>query len=67
MCSSDLAGKFHIYSVATIDEAVALFTGMEPGEAGPDGVFPVESVYGKVAAQLDQFDRAVAERAGFSG
>jgi len=44
---------------------VALFTGAEPGEAGADGLFPPESVYGKVAAQLDAFDRALAERAGY--
>jgi len=58
-------GTFHIYSVKSIDEAVALFTGAEPSAAGADGLFPPESVYGKVAAQLDAFDRALAERAGY--
>lgn len=56
-------GKFHIYSVATIDEAVELFTGMTPGMADKNGLFPDDTVYGKVAAQLDAFDKALTERA----
>lgn len=34
------AGRFHVYAVSRIEEALALFTGMEPGTIGPDGRFP---------------------------
>lgn len=33
-------GRFHVWAVARIEDALALFTGMEPGRLGPDGRFP---------------------------
>jgi len=33
-------GKFRIYAVATVDEAIAILTGMPVGERQPDGAFP---------------------------
>ena len=33
------SGKFHIYSVRTIDEGIALLTGVEAGQRGSDGSF----------------------------
>lgn len=38
------AGQFHIYSVRTIDEGIALFTGAPAGDLGPDGLYPEGSV-----------------------
>ncbi|MEQ9121737.1 MAG: hypothetical protein RIM80_04120, partial [Alphaproteobacteria bacterium] len=55
-------GKFSLYSVATIEDAVELFLGLPAGEADADGIYPPESVYGKVAARLEAFDRALTER-----
>ena len=37
-------GKFHIYSVATIDEGIALLTGKEAGEKMEDGMYPEGTV-----------------------
>ena len=33
-------GRFHVWAVGRIEQALALFTGMEPGRIGPDGRFP---------------------------
>jgi len=45
------AGRFHIWPVDTIEDAVGLFTGLE-----------AEAVYAKVAARLEEFDRILSER-----
>ena len=37
-------GKFHIYTVATIDEGIALLTGKEAGEKKKDGSYPEGTV-----------------------
>jgi len=51
------AGQFHVYSVTTVEQAVALFTG-QPVDARDAGeTWTAESVYGRVAAQLRSFNR----------
>lgn len=61
------AGQFAIYPVATIDEGVALLTGVEAGSRGAGGAFPPESVNGKVEAQLRAFAEARRRFAGDNG
>jgi len=39
------AGKFHIYSIETIEEGVAILTGKEAGEKRPDRTFPEGTVF----------------------
>lgn len=56
------AGKFHIYSVETVEDAIDLFFGMPAGEADANGVYAVETVYGKVQKALEEFDRVLTER-----
>ncbi len=51
-------GKFHIWPVRTIDEGIALLTGVPAGERDPDGVYPPETVNGRVDRKL----RELAER-----
>jgi predicted ATP-dependent protease len=46
------AGKFHVYAVSTADEAIALLTGLEPGERGASGKFPEGSFNRRVEARL---------------
>jgi predicted ATP-dependent protease len=53
------AGRFSVWAVARIDEALELLTGLAAGEAGPDGAYPDRSVNGRVEAGL----AALAERA----
>ena len=46
-------GRFAVWAVRTIDEALTLLTGLPAGERGPDGMYPADSVNGRVEAGLD--------------
>ncbi|MDI1301145.1 MAG: ATP-binding protein [bacterium] len=46
------AKKFVIYAVSRVEEAIELLMGMPAGKADKHGVFPEDSVFGKVAARL---------------
>jgi predicted ATP-dependent protease len=56
------AGRFHFWSVRHIDEAIELFTGVPAGVPDADGVYPADTVYGRIAAQLVAFDIALDAR-----
>lgn len=45
-------GKFHIYTINTIDEAVTLLMGVEAGVRGKDGKFASGTVYDKIEKKL---------------
>ncbi len=47
-------GKFHIWAVSHVDQAVALLTGVEAGEADAEGNYPAGTVNYRVAAKLDE-------------
>ena len=62
-------GKFHIYSVKTIDEGIEILTGVTAGERQPDGTFKEGTVNHKVdrrlremAERLKEFPEFVVER-----
>ena len=46
------AGKFHVYPVRTVDEALELLTGVSAGVPDEDGVFPEHSLNRMVADRL---------------
>jgi lon-related putative ATP-dependent protease len=46
------AGRFHIYPVSTIDEGIALLTGLPAGERDDKGLFPEGSVNQRVEVRL---------------
>jgi len=46
-------GEFHIYPMESVDEGLALFSGIEAGSEGPDGSFPEESFNGRVRSALE--------------
>jgi len=48
-------GKFHIYSVTTIEQGIELLTGMPAGEKGEDGKYPAGTVYDSVSKKLDHY------------
>lgn len=48
-------GRFFVYPVRHINEAIALMTGMDPGEPDEDGVFPEGSFNRRVADRLAEF------------
>jgi len=52
-------GRFHLYAVAHVDDAVELFTGMPVGSAAEARD---DTVYGRVVQTLEQFDAILAER-----
>lgn len=51
------AGKFHIYAVTTIDQAIALLTGLAAGEANTNGEYPANSINGLVTARLAELGK----------
>jgi predicted ATP-dependent protease len=51
--------KFSVHAVSTIDEGIALLTGVAAGERQSDGSYPAASLNGRVQARLKAFaDRA---------
>ncbi|MCG8562305.1 MAG: AAA family ATPase [Hyphomicrobiales bacterium] len=52
------AGQFAVHAVETIDQGIALLTGVAAGVRGPDGRFPEGSVNARVEARLIAFAEA---------
>ncbi|GLQ04800.1 Lon protease family protein [Sneathiella chinensis] len=48
-------GKFNIYPVAHIDEGIELLTGLTAGSPNADGLYPEDTVFGRVQARLKAF------------
>jgi predicted ATP-dependent protease len=53
------AGKFHVYAVNTVDEALELLTGEPAGERGPDGAYPEGSIHGRAEQKLQEMAEAM--------
>ena len=47
-------GKFHIYPIEFIEEGAELLMGIKAGELMPDGMYPPDTIYGKVDRRLRQ-------------
>jgi predicted ATP-dependent protease len=54
-------GKFHIWPVKSIDEGVAMLTGVPAGERQDDGTFPEGTVNFAVAERLKSFAEAMVK------
>ena len=52
------AGEFHIYAVEHIDQGIETLTGLPAGLPDAQGVYPEETINGKVQRRL----KAMAER-----
>lgn len=50
-------GRFAVYPVRHVEEAMSLLCGLEPGEPGTTGAFPPETFNGRVAARLQALTR----------
>lgn len=48
------AGKFHIYPVETVDQALTLLLGIDAGERDAEGQWPADSVNGLVQERLSE-------------
>jgi predicted ATP-dependent protease len=49
------AGKFHLYAVDDIDEAIEIYTDMKAGKRGKNGKFPKDSFNYLVEEKLVEF------------
>ncbi|MCB2192759.1 MAG: AAA family ATPase [Deltaproteobacteria bacterium] len=56
-------GKFAVYAVDTMDQALELFTGLPAGERGEDGSFPEDSVNFLAEQQLEAMRQVVKDMA----
>jgi predicted ATP-dependent protease len=57
-------GMFHIYPVRTVDEGIAILTGVSAGTLQEDGSYPENSVHGKVVARLQQIAESLKGEEG---
>ncbi len=48
------AGKFQVHAMETVDEAIAILTGIPAGEANAAGEYPPGTVNQRVAARMDE-------------
>jgi predicted ATP-dependent protease len=55
-------GRFHLWSVATVEDALSLLLGCPAGSADANGHYPPGSIFGRVAARIAAFDRILAAR-----
>jgi predicted ATP-dependent protease len=60
------AGNFHLWSVTNVDDVVALMLGVPAGQPDAMGNYAPDTLFGRIAARLDVFDRILAERNGGS-
>ena len=61
-------GKFHIYSIASVDEGMQLLTGVAAGTCDDKGLYPEKSVHGLVMAKLQTYYEVYsAEKNGKGG
>lgn len=55
------SGRFHVWAVRSIDEALAVTTGLPAGRRRRDGAFPEGSVHARVAERLAQYAERLSE------
>jgi predicted ATP-dependent protease len=51
------SGDFHVYAVATVDEAIELLTGRPMGQVDEEGNFPEDTVGAAVQERLEELAR----------
>ena len=56
-------GKFHVWSMETVEDAIELLTGVPAGTPGGDGMYPPDTVCGRAWEKLERYDRALSARA----
>ena len=64
------AGKFHVYAVENVDQAISLLTGVEAGEREASGLFPPSTLNHRVEARLAELStmrERIAKQARESG
>ncbi|MFA6030192.1 MAG: AAA family ATPase [Elusimicrobiota bacterium] len=59
--SASRAGKFHVWTVSTVEQGIEVLTGKPAGVRGKDGSFPKGSVYALVEERLKSHAEALRE------
>ena len=55
--------RFRIFPIETVDQGLALLTGLRAGEPDEDGGYPPGTINFRIAARLDAFATKAAELA----
>jgi predicted ATP-dependent protease len=55
------AGRFHVWSAATVDEGIEVLTGIPTGSRGPEGQYPEGSLHARVEERLERWARIAEE------
>jgi len=50
-------GLFHVFPIASVDQGLALLTGLAAGEANANGLYPPDTINGRVQARLKELAR----------
>ncbi len=59
------SGKFHIYTISSIDEGIELLTGVKAGKKLSDGSYEEGSVYDKVDKRLQEMAEILKQYPGY--
>lgn len=57
-------GKFHVWSVETIEQGIEILTGVPAGVRGEDGRYPEGTVFRRVEDRLDAYYHALEQHRG---
>ena len=55
-------GRFHLYSVSTIDEGIEILTGVTAGAAAADGAYPDGTVNARAMARIAEMNALLRRR-----
>jgi len=57
-------GRFHIYTIDTVDDGIELLSGLKPGKLTQKGTFRKGSFNKKVLDQLEKFNATLSKKMG---
>lgn len=55
--ASAKAGRFHVFAVETLDQALELLIGVDPGTRDDSGNFPPDTINGRIETRLGEWTR----------
>jgi predicted ATP-dependent protease len=55
-------GRFHVYTISTVDEGIELLTGLPAGTPDEDGEYPEDSIHGRVAHRLKELAKGAKRK-----
>lgn len=55
-------GEFHLYKIATIEQGIEVLTGVRAGIPDENGIYPDDTLFGRVAEKLKRFHELSAQK-----